>query len=81
MQGLSKASSFVCRIGLSLAALGTVFQPAEAAEQGPKPAVHASKAMASSSATRSSRKAMLDVLKKGGNAMDAVLTGVIRCRR
>jgi gamma-glutamyltranspeptidase/glutathione hydrolase len=76
MQGLSKASSFVCRIGLSLAALGTVFQPAEAAEQGPKPAVHASKAMVSAGNAMVAQ-AMLDVLKKGGNAMDAGITGVI----
>ncbi|MET0337683.1 MAG: gamma-glutamyltransferase, partial [Caulobacter sp.] len=49
---------------------------AAAQEQGAKPAAHAPKAMASSGHPLVTQ-AMLDVLKKGGNAMDAALTGAI----
>jgi gamma-glutamyltranspeptidase/glutathione hydrolase len=45
-------------------------------EQGPKPPVQGEKAMASASHPRVSA-AMADVMKRGGNAMDAVLTAVL----
>lgn len=46
------------------------------AEQGPKPVVTAAKAMVSSSHPEVNR-AMLEVLKKGGNAVDAMITALI----
>ena len=52
-----------------------VAAPAFAAEQGPKPAVHAVSAMASS-ANAIVTNAMVEVMRKGGNALDAVLTAV-----
>ena len=60
-----------------LVTLGLVIfaQPALAQEQGAKPAVHAKSAMASSS-NPTVTKAMVDVMKKGGTALDAVLTAV-----
>ena len=45
------------------------------AEQGPKPIAHASAAMASSSHPRVTR-AILKVLREGGNAVDAMLTAM-----
>ena len=52
-------------------------KPGEAQpEQGPKTAATAAKAMVSSSHPEVSR-AMLDVLKKGGNAVDAMITALI----
>ena len=50
--------------------------PALAQEQGPKPAVRARSAMASANHPLVSQ-AMLETMKKGGNAMDAALVGVI----
>lgn len=50
-------------------------QPALAQEQGAKPAVHSKSAMASSS-NPTVTKAMVEVMKKGGTALDAVLTAV-----
>jgi len=44
--------------------------------QGPKPVVTAAQAMVSSSHPEVNR-AMLDVLKKGGNAVDAMITALI----
>ncbi len=46
-----------------------------AEEQGAKPAVHASTAMASSSNATVTR-AMVEVMRRGGNAADAVLTAI-----
>ncbi|WP_369061609.1 gamma-glutamyltransferase [Caulobacter sp. 73W] len=56
---------------VALLATGAVAQ-----EQGAKPAVRAPKAMASSGHPLVTQ-AMLEVLKNGGNAMDAALTGAI----
>ncbi|UAK25811.1 gamma-glutamyltransferase family protein [Sphingomonas nostoxanthinifaciens] len=64
------------RAASSLAIVALAAQPALAAEQGPKPAVHAKNAMVSAGNALVAQ-AMLDVLRKGGNAMDAGLTGVI----
>lgn len=48
---------------------------AQRAEQGPKPVAKASEAMVSSSHPRVTR-AILDVLRKGGNAVDAMVTAI-----
>jgi len=48
---------------------------AQRAEQGPKPVAKASAAMASSSHPRVTR-AILEVLREGGNAVDAMLTAI-----
>jgi gamma-glutamyltranspeptidase/glutathione hydrolase len=64
------------RLSASFVAIGIALQPVHAAEQGPKPVVHANKAMVSAGNALVAQ-AMLDVLRKGGNAMDAGLTGVI----
>jgi gamma-glutamyltranspeptidase/glutathione hydrolase len=62
--------------GTALAALAvSLAAPAIAQEQGPKPAVHAKQGMASSS-NPVVTKAMVEVMKKGGTALDAVLTAV-----
>jgi gamma-glutamyltranspeptidase/glutathione hydrolase len=63
---------------MALAAAPVVAAPAypPETEQGPKPAVRAKKAMASTNNAMVT-KAMLDVMKKGGNALDAALVGVI----
>lgn len=58
-----------------LASTGVALGAASAAEQGAKPAVHAASAMASSSNALVTN-AMVDVMRKGGNALDAVLTAV-----
>jgi len=60
-----------------LVTLGLVIftAPTLAQEQGAKPAVHAKSAMASSS-NPTVTKAMVEVMKKGGTALDAVLTAV-----
>ncbi len=67
-------------IGKTLMTASAVFAlvagGAVAQEQGATPAVHAPKAMASSGHPLVTQ-AMLDVLKKGGNAMDAALVGAI----
>ena len=60
---------------LLVAALGLGATSGEAAEQGPKPAVHAPSAMASSSNALVTT-AMVEVMRKGGTALDAVLTAV-----
>jgi gamma-glutamyltranspeptidase/glutathione hydrolase len=60
---------------LALLAVAGLSLPAAAQEQGPKPAVRAKEAMASSSNPYVTR-AMVDVMKKGGTALDAVLTAV-----
>jgi gamma-glutamyltranspeptidase/glutathione hydrolase len=59
----------------ALLAVAQLAVPAAAQEQGPKPAVHATHAMASS-ANPTVTQAMVDVMRKGGTAMDAVLTAV-----
>ena len=63
------------RLTLGLCLAAAVAQPVFAQEQGPKPAVTAKSAMASSS-NPTVTKAMVDVMKKGGNALDAVLTAI-----
>ncbi|MBB5985863.1 gamma-glutamyltransferase family protein [Sphingobium lignivorans] len=66
-------------LGLSTAfvmAVPAAISPVYAQEQGAKPAAHARSAMVSANHPIVSR-AMLDTLKKGGNAMDAALVGVI----
>jgi gamma-glutamyltranspeptidase/glutathione hydrolase len=65
------------KLGGALALLATIGLPlpAIAQEQGPKPAVKAKEAMASSSNPYVTR-AMVEVMKKGGTALDAVLTAV-----
>jgi len=60
---------------LVLLMAGSVAVPVAAEEQGAKPAVHAASAMASSS-NATVTTAMVDVMRKGGNALDAVLTAV-----
>lgn len=50
--------------------------PLAAQEQGPKPAVHAAHAMVSSALPMVSQ-AMLDTLRKGGNAFDAAMVGML----
>src|ERR1700759_1855596 len=55
---------------------GLVSSPLLAQEQGPKPAVHAAPAMVSSALPMVSQ-AMLETLKKGGNALDAALVGMV----
>ncbi|WP_420140813.1 gamma-glutamyltransferase family protein [Sphingomonas sp.] len=50
--------------------------PAYAQEQGPKPAVAAKKAMASANHPLVT-KAMVEIMRKGGNAMDAAIAAVI----
>ncbi|MDG2521896.1 gamma-glutamyltransferase [Caulobacter segnis] len=64
------------RLAAASAALVLASGAAAAQEQGAKPAAHAPKAMASSGHPLVTQ-AMLEVLKKGGNAMDAALTGAI----
>lgn len=62
---------------LSVGALALGASPlAQPAEQGPKPVATATRAMVSSSHPDVTR-AMLDVLRKGGNAVDAMVAGVI----
>jgi gamma-glutamyltranspeptidase/glutathione hydrolase len=60
-------------VGVSLLAAGV---PAPSQEQGAKPAVRAHSAMASSGTPLVTR-AMVEVLHKGGNALDAAMTGAI----
>jgi gamma-glutamyltranspeptidase / glutathione hydrolase len=60
---------------LALLSTGLAAVVAAAGEQGPKPAARASTAMASSS-NAVVTNAMVDVMRKGGNALDAVLTAV-----
>src|SRR5512135_2142724 len=50
--------------------------PAPSQEQGAKPAVRGRSAMVSSGTPLVTR-AMLEVLRKGGNALDAAMTGAI----
>jgi gamma-glutamyltranspeptidase/glutathione hydrolase len=60
---------------LMLLSLSVASVPAGAEEQGPKPAVRAPSAMASSS-NAAVTSAMVEVMRNGGNALDAVLTAV-----
>ena len=65
------------KIGTALAVAVLVqAMPAGAQEQGSKPAAHARSAMASSNYPLVT-KTMVDVMRKGGNALDAALTGLI----
>lgn len=59
-----------------LSAALVVVPGAQQPEQGPKPVVTAAKAMVSSSHPEVNR-VMLDVLRKGGNAVDAMITAII----
>src|SRR5262249_51129950 len=61
---------------LSVILLGLTATPVLAQEQGPKPAVHAAHAMVSS-ALPMVTQAMLETLKKGGNALDAAMVGML----
>ncbi|WP_420140815.1 gamma-glutamyltransferase family protein [Sphingomonas sp.] len=63
-------------IGAVASALTLAAAPAAAQEQGPKPAAHAKKAMVSSNHPLVT-KAMLEVLRKGGNALDAAMVGMV----
>ncbi|QJU58293.1 hypothetical protein HL653_11320 [Sphingomonas sp. AP4-R1] len=66
------------RSGIHHAALlvaASLAVPAIAQEQGPKPAVRAAHAMASSSNPIVTRT-MVEVMRRGGNAMDAVLASI-----
>lgn len=62
-------------LALTLVSASLVPVVVNAEEQGPKPAVRAATAMASSSNAVVTR-AMVDVMRRGGNALDAVLTAV-----
>jgi gamma-glutamyltranspeptidase / glutathione hydrolase len=69
---------FMIRSFATFAAITAVITaplPALAQEQGQKPAVRARSAMASSS-NPTVTNAMVEVMRKGGNALDAVLTAV-----
>jgi gamma-glutamyltranspeptidase/glutathione hydrolase len=67
---MKTSASLLMLLSLSVAAV-----PAGAEEQGPKPAVRAPSAMASSS-NAAVTSAMVEVMRNGGNALDAVLTAV-----
>jgi gamma-glutamyltranspeptidase/glutathione hydrolase len=72
MRSLRRTATIV---GVSVSLLG-VSVPVFSQEQGAKPAVHAQSAMASSGHPLVTH-AMVDVLKKGGNALDAAMTGAV----
>lgn len=70
---LANCRSSLIAVGVLLcAASGSAQQP----EQGPKPVVTAAKAMVSSSHPEVNR-VVLDVLRRGGNAVDAMITALI----